>query len=335
MNSHPIPSANIYQQFALLFSTRQGRLSDCTAAALIVPLALVALGCPLWAGVDYPAVLGSSALVWTDGAGQVIGTGGRGGTPFIRISALGPMGTPADDYFRWISVSPKLTATVTGPGELRFWWRCDTSSIPGDANVLGSCSFSKDTTETGLAGGSAAVWNEFVAVLPAGQHSFKWTSYYSGHSYPPDPFYPLGLWVALSGPILDLDEVSWTPAVVSPFVQWAATSGLTGSSAFATADPDADGLNNLIEYAFGLNPSIPGSRQLPGPLLAGNSMAVAFTAPSGVAGITYGAEWSGTLELGDWTAVPDTGTAPAHNFAVPVVVGQSRYLRLKVTLASP
>lgn len=41
------------------------------------------------------------------------------------------------------------------------------------------------------------------------------------------------------------------------FSAWVASYGLTGGDATATADPDADGLPNLIEFALdGLNPTV-------------------------------------------------------------------------------
>jgi hypothetical protein len=45
------------------------------------------------------------------------------------------------------------------------------------------------------------------------------------------------------------------------FAAWIASFGLTGGNAGAAADPDNDGLANLIEYIFGLTPVQPGGFQ--------------------------------------------------------------------------
>lgn len=109
------------------------------------------------------------------------------------------------------------------------------------------------------------------------------------------------------------------------------TTSNSGNAADAS-DPDQDGLANLIEYAFGLSPTLPGgSSQLPSPVLSGSNIVISFTAPGGVGGITYGAEWSHTMLAGSWTSIPDTGTPPQHLFIVPQGNNGSRFVRLKVT----
>jgi hypothetical protein len=47
-----------------------------------------------------------------------------------------------------------------------------------------------------------------------------------------------------------------TIAVVSAYDSWASSYLLTGDNALPTADPDKDGLNNNLEYAFGTNPTV-------------------------------------------------------------------------------
>ena len=43
----------------------------------------------------------------------------------------------------------------------------------------------------------------------------------------------------------------------SAFAAWASAHGLTGSDALPTADPDGDGISNLMEYGSNLDPTVP------------------------------------------------------------------------------
>ncbi len=98
-----------------------------------------------------------------------------------------------------------------------------------------------------------------------------------------------------------------------------------------SADFDLDGLPNLIEYAFGLNPTQGVSRALPVPQVNGSNYVLSFTRPVGVSGVTYVAEWSATLAPGSWVSIPNTGTAPQHTFSVPLSGNSQVFVRLKVT----
>ena len=96
-------------------------------------------------------------------------------------------------------------------------------------------------------------------------------------------------------------------------------------------DFDKDGLPNLIEFAFGLNPKQDSAGLLPRPQRIGSDLRVSFSQPVGVSGITYGAEWSPSLLLGSWTAIADTGTPPQHSFRVPIGGDTKLFMRMKVT----
>ena len=104
-----------------------------------------------------------------------------------------------------------------------------------------------------------------------------------------------------------------------------------GGDADAEDDPDIDGLVNLVEFSFGLNPVQPSAGQLPQPILSGGYFTYSFNQPGSVSGVTYGAEWSATLATGSWTNIPDTGTAQQHIFSISVGVGGRKFVRLKLT----
>lgn len=96
-------------------------------------------------------------------------------------------------------------------------------------------------------------------------------------------------------------------------------------------DYERDGLVNLVEFAFGLNPKQNSAGQLPQCQIIGPNYILFFNQPSGVSGITYGAEWSTTLLPLSWTSITDTGIPPQHTFSVPVGSNTRMFMRLKVT----
>ena len=111
---------------------------------------------------------------------------------------------------------------------------------------------------------------------------------------------------------------------------WFGSTTNTGDAA-DTFDFDNDGLVNLLEYAFGLNPKLGTSLQVPQAQQVANDLVISFIQPAGVGGVTYGAEWSTTLTPPDWHAIPDTGIAPQHTFSVPASSNTMLFMRLRVT----
>lgn len=121
---------------------------------------------------------------------------------------------------------------------------------------------------------------------------------------------------------------------VLPLLDWRqrhfASSANSGAGADAN-DHDKDGVANLMEYAFGLDPTATVSRQLPACQRNGANYGMTFTEPSGITGIVYGAEWSATMASGDWHAVPDTGSGANHVFSVPVGSQARLFMRLIIS----
>ena len=108
------------------------------------------------------------------------------------------------------------------------------------------------------------------------------------------------------------------------------TTQNTGPSA-NNADPDKDGLENLIEFAFGRNPNVPDAAALPQWVLADDDYGLTFTRPANVSGITYVAEYSSSLAPASWTPAVNFSTPPAYTFLAPAVT-QRLYLRVRVTV---
>lgn len=96
------------------------------------------------------------------------------------------------------------------------------------------------------------------------------------------------------------------------------------------ADPDKDGLENLVEYALALNPNIPDADALPVWERDDDTFVLAFPRPPGVTGITYIAEASPTMAPGSWVPALNAGTAPSFVFFVQTAAPRL-YLRLRIT----
>jgi surface-anchored protein len=96
-------------------------------------------------------------------------------------------------------------------------------------------------------------------------------------------------------------------------------------------DPDDDGIANLVEYAFQLDPAASSIHQLPQAGLSAGNLEMSFTPPSAVTGITWGAEWSPSLAADDWQEIPNTGNAPLHLYQISVNGKERAFIRIKVS----
>lgn len=132
-----------------------------------------------------------------------------------------------------------------------------------------------------------------------------------------------------AGPVVLPTSVPLTPLQTWRLAHFGSSAN-TGDGADPN-DPESDGLPNLIEFGFGLDPQQSSAGLLPGPQRNGESMVITFAEPAGAGGITYGAEWSETLLPGSWTAVADTGSGTQHIFSVTVGTKPKLFLRLRVT----
>jgi uncharacterized delta-60 repeat protein len=108
------------------------------------------------------------------------------------------------------------------------------------------------------------------------------------------------------------------------------SSSNTGNAA-NMADPDGDGVVNLLEYAFGLHPLVASTEGIPQWAWTNAYGTSSFAEPTGMNGVTYGAEWSQTMEENDWHAIPDTGTGSVHTFTFPRQGASKLFVRWKIT----
>lgn len=93
-------------------------------------------------------------------------------------------------------------------------------------------------------------------------------------------------------------------------------------------DFDADGLANLVEYAFYLDPRRDSSGSLPTLQWIDNRWTLEFT---GREGVSYGAEWSRSMNPDVWAPLTNEDTPPKHRFTLPEPLPTLWFFRLKVT----
>ena len=137
------------------------------------------------------------------------------------------------------------------------------------------------------------------------------------------------------------DDGSGTPAIAivgasvgSPYDNWAASFSLAGPDADTTADPDGDGLVNLLEYALSTSPVAGDSADAHALARSGNFLTLTFDHPADNS-LTYTIEATNDL-AGTWSTVhtflpfttPGTET---YTDTADLTVTPRRFLRLKVT----
>ena len=116
---------------------------------------------------------------------------------------------------------------------------------------------------------------------------------------------------------------------------------IASGNAADDADPDADGLPNLVEYALGGEPKIASPLLVPVVDIASGELTLTFTRPTSLAGILYAVEASPSLAAGSWTTEGVTMEVVEDHGATEVVVatlalaGTRQFLRLRVAQAPP
>jgi hypothetical protein len=273
---------------------------------------------------------------------------------------LGPLGGPEHDAVVWV-------ATATGTFIKTLWKQGPAAFDDIDwvehfnewniarngSTALDLDGFTSATALTYSPPNSPIVlnWNGKDAsnnLLPDGDYKF-WVQYAENNDLE-GPFTTNGLqWTkgtsvspvnpTVQGTNFTDMHIVWTPTVVdTPLQAWRLTNfGNNANSGEGAdlSDYDKDGIQNLLEFGFDLDPTKNSAGMLPQPQKSGNFFVISFTQPVGVSGVTYGAEWSQTLLSGNWTAVTDTGVFPQHTFSVPIDTKTKLFMRLKVMNPNP
>ncbi len=213
-------------------------------------------------------------------------------------------------------------SSVNGPGQISFWLKL--SSESGDVFEF----FIDGIRQPDYTGGEID-WHQKTYNLTAGSHTLRW-------QYRKDIILFGGsdaVWV---------DEITFVPAL--DFNAWRATKFTAGelglpSISGTNADPDADGINNLLEFALGGQPKDGVSDILPDckvETIGGeNYLTLTLKKPAGVMGVTYTPQVSG--ELGTWhggsphvfTIINNATTLRVRD-STPMSAEGNRFIRLMV-----
>jgi hypothetical protein len=115
----------------------------------------------------------------------------------------------------------------------------------------------------------------------------------------------------------------------TPFQDWTLASGLSGAGTGQEGDPDADGLKNIQEWAFGTNPTAGsgGAIQMSSGVLIARGAPAVFTMPDGQGGVNLYALFcrrkdAGTVGLTYAVEFSDNATAWTVSDAIPEVIAQ-------------
>ncbi len=120
---------------------------------------------------------------------------------------------------------------------------------------------------------------------------------------------------------------------LDPYLAWVDGYSLTDS--LETADPDGDGIPNLVEYALGLNPAAPDV--LAPAETADGQLKIRYPLDLSAVAVTVIPEWSDNLSA--WhpegiTALatgPDIGNSRPMSASIPIAASHRKFLRLRVT----
>ena len=158
---------------------------------------------------------------------------------------------------------------------------------------------------------------------------------------PPSPTYASiglpGQTLTLAVPFDPIPLKAFAPALVpgQSYAQWLATYPGLADTAVA-ADPDADGLGNLVEYFQNTNPAVPGLFDTNSAELSTDQLVFRYRKSKSITGVTSQVEWSTDLLTWQTTGVTfdpeqDLGDHLQCTARVPRAGDQAMFIRLRVT----
>ncbi|MGV3533357.1 MAG: LamG-like jellyroll fold domain-containing protein, partial [Chthoniobacteraceae bacterium] len=203
----------------------------------------------------------------------------------------------------------------------------------GDANytLLGSVNISA-SANPGLStgAGDGGDWDSGVFSFARGLHNGGHTDRFFGHLDD----------IRFSEGALKTSELLYSaPPPLTPAQSWRMTHFETTASsgdAADDADPDKDGVSNLLERAFGGNPKLPGTGLLPAIEKDAPLLTITYTRAKGMTDLMLSVQESTDASLSSWIAaegtetVTDLGTTERVTFTVAPGDAGRKFLRVRV-----
>lgn len=190
------------------------------------------------------------------------------------------------------------TANIIGPNQVEIFTSSDNTTY-----------ISAGTVNFALAPGTAGyTGNEIPVSLPAARYvRLEIKSNHDGALFDGTGSNP---GIADGRGLTGLSEVRFegTSAPSSPFETWLDSYFLTGGDRATDADPDHDGVENLIEFAVGGNPNLSDPGKLPQGSVSGGNLLVTFERPDDVSGVTL--RFEAGINLTNWPDVFTVGSSP-------------------------
>jgi len=122
--------------------------------------------------------------------------------------------------------------------------------------------------------------------------------------------------------------------IPDPFLAYLTAAGVPPAQRAPTADPDADGIPNLLEYALGGDPLSPGATDIPVCGLNGGNLTLTYKRAT--SDIAYAVQTTTNLTTpSSWTTANVTQGTPATDGLTTATIplgGPARFLRLRVAL---
>jgi hypothetical protein len=140
----------------------------------------------------------------------------------------------------------RFTTSVTGPGTLSFWWKVSSRANSGKLTLL--IDNIAQTTPAPISG-TTGDWTQVIVEIPAGNHPIAWR--YSRDSSSLTDGENRGYVDSVKFVPVGGEEGVFESWLTEQFTETERADPAVGA---AHADPDADGLSNLIEAAIGSSP---------------------------------------------------------------------------------
>ena len=114
------------------------------------------------------------------------------------------------------------------------------------------------------------------------------------------------------------------------FAGWISSSGLPPAEEGTTADPDLDGVPNLLEFALGTAPGLTNPQPPMNLALTSDQLEISFTLETDHQGVVVTLEKSPSLQPGSWVPVPTSASPPAgtsqiHRATIPATASHEFY----------